>query len=332
MLSYPDYAAKNIIYLTADDSKELCMTNFTLWLKENGKIGRKFILETIFAIFVIGEMTITNKVLKSLSDHGITMVMLSRNLKPYALVGWETEGNVLLRKKQYEKGADSEQARCLIRTKIRHQINLVKSLRDKNETVKNHIVQMEKILTSITDDVDSQSLLGKEGNVSKRYFQAYFETIQWKWRRPRAKRDIPNVLLDIGYTFLFHFIESHMRLYGFDTYLGVYHTVFYQRKSLVCDLMEPWRPIIDRAFRSAYNLGQIHEADFFVKNGTYGLSWQKAKPYHKIFLDSILEYRAEIYRYIKEYYTYVMSGHTKPFPEIQLMDRDDVVSLYDLPF
>lgn len=91
MLSPLDYQAKNILYLTADDSKELCMTNFTLGLRENGKIVRKFTLDTLFAIFVIGEITITNKVLKSLAEHGITMILLSRNLTPYALVGGETE-------------------------------------------------------------------------------------------------------------------------------------------------------------------------------------------------------------------------------------------------
>ena len=52
--------------------------------------------------------------------------------------------------------------------------------------------------------------------------------------------------MDIGYTYLFNFIDALLRLYGFDTYLGFYHKEFYQRKSLVCDVVEPFRCIIDK--------------------------------------------------------------------------------------
>lgn len=40
------------------------------------------------------------------------------------------------------------------------------------------------------------------------------------------KCDPLNTLMDIGYTYLFNFADAHLRLYGFDTYMGVYHQVF----------------------------------------------------------------------------------------------------------
>jgi len=81
-------------------------------------------------------------------------------------------------------------------------------------------------------------------------------------RYPRTKIDKNNLLLDMGYTFLFHFIETLLCLYGFDLYEGFYHKRFYQRKSLVCDVQEPFRCIIDEALKKAYNLGRISEKDF----------------------------------------------------------------------
>jgi CRISPR-associated protein Cas1 len=51
-------------------------------------------------------------------------------------------------------------------------------------------------------------------------------------------------------------------MYGFDVYVGILHTQFFHRKSLVCDLEEPFRPIGDAAILKAMNLGQVSEKDF----------------------------------------------------------------------
>ena len=59
-------------------------------------------------------------------------------------------------------------------------------------------------------------------------------------------------------------LSEDIELFGFDTYVGVLHREFFHRKSLVCDLVEPFRPIIDSSLIKALNLGQIHEDDFYV--------------------------------------------------------------------
>ena len=65
---------------------------------------------------------------------------------------------------------------------------------------------------------DFNSLLGIEGNMAKLYFGTLFQSHNWNGRTPRAKTDITNLLLDIGYTYLFNFVDSLLKLYGFDTY------------------------------------------------------------------------------------------------------------------
>ena len=95
--------------------------------------------------------------------------------------------------------------------------------------------------------------------------------MDWIGRYPRTKIDKNNLLLDMGYTFLFHFLKALLLLYGFDIYEGFYHRRFYQRKSLVCDIEEPFRAIIDEAMRKSFNLGQIKDSDFGFANGQYFL-------------------------------------------------------------
>ena len=116
-------------------------------------------------------------------------------------------------------------------------------------------------------------LLGIEGLAAKIYFQALFEDFNWQARRPRAKQDAINCLMDIGYSLLFCFIEGLLLVYGFDVYLGVYHRhfFFFQRKSLVCDLVEPFRPIIDYTIYKAFKLNQIKEKDFSIIQNQYFL-------------------------------------------------------------
>ena len=66
--------------------------------------------------------------------------------------------------------------------------------------------------------------------------------------------------------YLFNFIECFLRMYGFDLYVGVFHRLWFKRKSLVCDVMEPFRCIIDRAVRTAYHRKQFSVKDFSLSS------------------------------------------------------------------
>ena len=46
---------------------------------------------------------------------------------------------------------------------------------------------------------------------------------------------------------------------------GVYHRLWFKRKSLICDLMEPFRCIVDRTIRTAINRKQFSEKDFAIE-------------------------------------------------------------------
>ena len=116
------------------------------------------------------------------------------------------------------------------------------------------------------------------------------------------KQDIVNCLLDIGYTILFNVINALLEMYGFDVYVGILHREFFHRKSLVCDLEEPFRPIIDAALLKALNLGQIDEKDFWKNQNQYILTWKNSAKYVEIFIKAILEYKNEIFIYIQSYY------------------------------
>ena len=179
-------------------------------------------------------------------------------------------------------------AKHIIKNKIENQILLMKSLRYKTDKEKYNIFLCEDFLLDVSNVSSSQELLGIEGNVAKLFYETYFKNLDFKGRKPRCKQDIFNLLLDVGYFYLFNFVEANLDLYGFDIYYGFYHKLFFQRKSLVCDIVEPFRCIIDKQLRKSYGLKQINNDDFYVKNGRYYIKQNVIKKYAELFIKAIL--------------------------------------------
>jgi CRISPR-associated endonuclease Cas1 len=144
--------------------------------------------------------------------------------------------------------------------------------------------------------------MGLEGNIAKLFFQAYFEFANWQQRLPRVKIDTLNATLDIGYTMLFNYIECMTRLFGFDPYMGVYHQLWFSRKSLICDLMEPFRCIIDHQIRKSIKFKTFKPSDFEKRKNTYYLKPEFKKIYTQAFFEAIINQKSEIYKYIQHYY------------------------------
>ena len=87
------------------------------------------------------------------------------------------------------------------------------------------------------------------------------------------------------------------------------------RKSLVCDLVEPFRVIIDFQVRKSINLGQFKEDDFNEVNGAYLLKWTANKKYISILTGALLERKSEIFLYIQSYYrAFMKSKPSSEFP------------------
>jgi len=170
------------------------------------------------------------------------------------------------------------------------------------------------VIKKIDHAEDSNSLLGIEGSFSKDFFKEYFKNINWYKREPRTKIDINNLLLDIGYTYLFNYIDCLLRLYGFDNYKGFYHKLFFQRKSLSCDIVEPFRCIIDKQLVKSYNLKQININDFEFDGHRYMLEYNKSKKYTKIFFEAIIDHKEDIFNYVYSFYRYVCDNKKYKFP------------------
>ena len=118
---------------------------------------------------------------------------------------------------------------------------------------------------------------------------------------------------------LFNFIECFLRMYGFDLYVGVFHRLWFKRKSLVCDVMEPFRCIIDRAVRTAYHRKQISVKDFTIEKGEYRLKRELSQYYYKVFVEALMSYKMDIFLFIQSYYrAFMRNAPTQAYPQFSL--------------
>lgn len=217
------------------------------------------------------------------------------------------------------KKDDISIAKIIVRNKIRNQQKALTDTRKKDDTTRQSLSIMNVCLDMLPDVEDYNSLMGIEGTAAKVFFKAFYQEHDWHQRRPRTKCDALNATLDIGYTMLFNYIECFVRMFGFDLYVGVYHRMWFKRKSLVCDLMEPFRPIIDKTVRTAWNRKQFSEKDFTVQKGEYRLKYERNGDYCRVFFDALIPYKTAVFKYIQSYYRCFMGRKSETqYPMFEL--------------
>lgn len=316
MLTLPDFKEKQILFIQAEKKLEnnIRFLNDNIVYSKDGEIINRMSCHKTFAIFIIGDLTISSVLIRNAMQYGISIFLLKNNFEIYTIMGARAEGNYLLRMKQYDLKNELFLSKQIVKNKITNQLFLLKN--SKKISSEDYKESKQKLFDKIDEAKDNNQLLGIEGNTAKYFFNFYFKDLGWYRRMPRAKIDHYNILLDIGYTFIFNYVDSLLRIYGFDTYKGFYHQLFFQRKSLSCDLVEPFRCIIDKQLLKSYNLNQINKDDFKYSNGRYLLKYSESRGYAKIFLEAIMNNKEEIFCYIRDFYRFILNdkNNAEDFP------------------
>lgn len=306
MLNANDFKKKQIVFLFTNEGDKLSFLNDNIIVKnKEGGIKYQSTCYRLFMICVVGNISITSGLIQRSKKFGFSICLMTTTFKVYEILGARMEGNTLLRKHQYEY-EENDIGRKIEQNKIKNQSQILKNIRGKNQIMKEGIELLDKMVVQLEQPLEYLEVMGIEGNAARVYFSRVFDNVDWKGRKPRIKNDYVNVTLDIGYTMLFNIVDAILQVYGFDTYYGVFHKCFYMRKSLVCDLMEPIRPVVDYQVRKSINLGQCKENDFEVVNNRWCLKYKSNPQYIQFLMNAILEYKDDIFLYIQQYYRFFM--------------------------
>lgn len=120
----------------------------------------------------------------------------------------------------------------VVQDKISHQASVL-SARAKEE--------WGERIRSFVSEVRSGDPTNREGAAARLYFQALFG------KGFSRDDEIPiNAALDYGYSILLSSVNREIVARGYLTQVGICHRNEYNLYNLSCDLMEPFRPLVDR--------------------------------------------------------------------------------------
>lgn len=317
MYTRKDIEVRSFWFVDCSDHKTyLHVKNGELLLEkqdgEDRKIKARAPFQLLLAVFVIGDATLSVPLIDKCRQFGVAFIVLKSNLRPVAFLSNPAEANYALRIVQHSVGYNLDIAKALIANKVMNQKTLLQKTRRRDEATLSAMAFCSEAIDKIPFAADADSLRGIEGSAAKMFFGAYFQDFDWTGRFPRAKCDALNVALDIGYSILFNFIEAFLRMYGFDLYIGVNHTLFFQRKSLVCDMMEPFRCIVDHTMRNAFKLKKFSMDDFEKSQDSYRLKWSRCSVYYQEFVSAIVVRKGDIFQYVQSYYRCFMGRKSMP--------------------
>lgn len=116
--------------------------------------------------------------------------------------------------------------------KIRKQADFLKFLKKNRES---------ELLLSYCDQVELYDASNREGHAAKVYFNALFGM-----DFTRTMSCPINAALNYGYSMLLSTFNREIAANGYLTQIGIFHNNVYNHFNLGCDLMEPFRVVVDR--------------------------------------------------------------------------------------
>ena len=243
-------------------------------------------------------VSISSYLLKELSDNKINIIFCDDKHNPYGeLRSFYSRHNsskkILEQVKWTIKEKDALWQKIVI-NKIINQALLLKKIKSKQHN----------LVASYIDEVTIGDKTNREGHAAKVYFNALFGK-----GFVRGNNDKINASLNYGYAILLSTISKEIVNNGYLTQLGIHHKNEFNPYNLACDLMEPFRVIIDNFVY--YNFDR--ELDTNLKldivnifNNTY--SYNNKKYTLKDIIELYVKNTLDTFNRDKEYKEFIYEG------------------------
>ena len=227
-------------------------------------------------------------------EHNIDTIFMDSHGDPIGRVWFSKMGSTaLIRRKQLEAMTNPLGLNLVIdmvALKLSNQIRFLRKLmhaRPSREDCFNPSIQViEKAKADLPlsqTDLESarNRLMGFEGTAGRSYFECLSgllpEKYQFEGRSRRPAKDTFNACLNYCYGILYSLVEKACILSGLDPYVGFLHTDNYNKKSLVFDLIEPFRIYAEQVVVYLFTGKKVTDEYFDTKEGAVSLN-QAGKP------------------------------------------------------
>lgn len=295
----------NTLYVLSEDAY-LSLDGDNVVVHKGQMVAGRFPLHTLEAIQCFTYKGASPSLMGACAERGVELAFFSPRGRFLARTTGVSNGNVLLRRRQYELAGD-DAARCEIARSIltgklfNARWVLERAKRDHplqidTEKVTARCVELADYLHDVRDAESVESLMGIEGSAARSYFDVFNELIVaqkedfcFGGRSRRPPLDRVNAMLSFGYSLLSSNYASALEGVGLDAYVGCLHSDRPGRASLALDMVEELRGVfVDRLVVSCINKRIVGPDEFNVyQDGAVRLNdegrkaflgaWQKKK-------------------------------------------------------
>ncbi|MDE6474822.1 MAG: type II CRISPR-associated endonuclease Cas1 [Clostridia bacterium] len=196
------------------------------------------------------QATITAYALSELNKAKVRTVFCDEKRNPYgeisAYYGSHNTSKKINLQLKWDEDCKMRIFTQIIRQKIANQAALLTKIGKQNESV---------MLSSYLDEIQISDITNREGFAAKVYFNALFGK-----EFSRQIFSDTNAALDYGYTILLSAINRAVINCGCLTQLGLKHCNEYNFFNLSCDIIEPFRVIVDEYVYE--NIGRVLDRDY----------------------------------------------------------------------
>lgn len=265
------------------DTRNTCLTtkNQSFWV-ENDKTSRLISPRRVTSIAISGNCTLSSSAIRLAARNQIPMFFMDRTGKIEARTWSPYFSNLAsIRKHQLSFGdtqTASKWVTYLLLKKARLQAKTLKGLLaahpSQQQKVKPQLQALNKIKERLEEtpgepmSIVRPILMGIEGASAAAYFKALIcflpEEFKSEKRTRRPAKDAWNAALNYAYGMTYGAIENGVFAAGLDPMIGYLHVEGYKRKSLVFDLIEPYRPVVDRFVLDLFLQGELKTSHFSV--------------------------------------------------------------------
>lgn len=191
-----------------------------------------------FLIIDNSDITITSKVLQELQEHKIGIVICDKKHMPAGLM-LPIDGNYI-QQERMELQAKAKHTlknilwKQIIYKKIQHQAFVLNTLSINSDKLK-----------TLSQTIKSGDKTNREAIASAYYWKYIFKQHTDRFIRDRYGKS-PNNLLNYGYTIIRSVMARTIVSCGLSPTLGLFHKNKFNAFTLADDLMEPFRPFVDK--------------------------------------------------------------------------------------
>ncbi len=243
-------------------------------------------------------VSISSYLLKELADNKINIIFCDDKHNPYGeLQPFYSRHNSSKKILEQVKWTNKEKDlvwQAIVKNKILNQALLLKKIKSKQHD----------LITSYIKEVTIGDKTNREGHAAKVYFNSLFGK-----NFVRGNNDKINASLNYGYAILLSTVSKEIVNNGYLTQLGIHHKNEFNPYNLACDLMEPFRIIIDsfvyynkdKELDSSFKLDIIN-----IFNNTY--TFNNKKYSLKDIIGLYVKNTLDIFNNNKEYKDFVYEG------------------------